>query len=206
MVVVEQLTIPNLSSFFPGRQELAVPGGTVMPGGVFVPSNCPPVGGRSQLGPYLPLGGLPRATRQRSPSPRRVEPLPSIDHETLGLLLRQLYGLPVEIPSTLMSNDLELPVVSFEEAQRVISSGQIVNYHLDPFLQPWAGPPSGENRDGSSSLVRARYDPTARLNFSRSVDRKNKTPRKDDSLVLDRDCRGDISRLSAPLPTVHDRS
>jgi hypothetical protein len=50
-----------------------------------------------------------------------------IDHETLGLLLRQLYGLPVEIPSTLMSNGLELPIVSFEEAQRV-------NYHLDPFL------------------------------------------------------------------------
>lgn len=45
-----------------------------------------------------------------------------------------------------MSNGLELPVVSFEEAQRVISSGQIVNYHLDPFLQPWDGPPSGENR------------------------------------------------------------
>src|SRR5690606_3307574 len=123
---------------------LAVPGGTVMPGGVFVPSNCPlwVVDLNwvliSLWAVFPEPVRLPERPGRGSPSPRRVEPLPSIDHETLGLLLRQLYGLPVEIPSTLMSNGLELPVVSFEEAQRVISSGQIVNYHLDPFLQPWA--------------------------------------------------------------------
>jgi len=61
-----------------------------MPGGVFVPSDCPlwVVDLNwvliSLWAVFPEPVRLPERPGRGSPSPRRVEPLPSIDHETLG--------------------------------------------------------------------------------------------------------------------------
>lgn len=142
----------------------------------------------------LPSTGLPEyspSSRRYSPEfPRRGSQSPSspvrrrlftesperslspIDTELMEsayqTLLKQLYGIPVEIPATLVTNELPTPVIAFEEASRLLSSGQVQSYTLDPLLQPWAGPPSGNNRmitlilrNGTTVLVKAAYNTTS---------------------------------------------
>lgn len=55
-----------------------------MPGGVFVPSNCPLWVVDLNWVLISLWTVFPERPGRGSPSPRRVEPLPSIDHETLG--------------------------------------------------------------------------------------------------------------------------
>jgi hypothetical protein len=79
-------------------------------------------------------------------------------------LLKQLYGLPMTLPKIIMVNGLPTPIITYEEAVNSIQSGLIDNYIVDPYLQPWAGPPQSKNRmvtlfyqNGNISLVKAQY-------------------------------------------------
>lgn len=91
----------------------------------------------------------------------RTAPPETAEIQSYDALLKQLYGIPVELPPSLNLNGLEIPVISFSELPAL----RIVGFRLDPLLQPWAGPPSSPNRiitlilqDGRSALIKARYD------------------------------------------------
>lgn len=84
--------------------------------------------------------------------------LAQISYETL---VKQLYGLPVVLPTSLIVNDLRLEFIPFSQ----LSTIQIERYIIEPLLQPWAGPPSTRNRiitifgtNGMTYLVKALYD------------------------------------------------
>ena len=90
--------------------------------------------------------------------------LHQLSYETL---IKQLYGLLVEIPEFLILNGLKVNFILFSE----ISTIQINNYIIEPLLQPWAGPPGnspiGElpnriltvfGKNGMTYLVKAKYD------------------------------------------------
>ena len=76
-------------------------------------------------------------------------------------LLAHLYGLPVELPSHLIINQLRVEFISVERAKKAV----IEKIVLDPMYQPWAGPPGATNRilllvlkNGTLALTKARYD------------------------------------------------
>lgn len=96
-----------------------------------------------------------------------MEPVPSQNltdqlggsHESYQILLRQLYGLPIELPVFLRTNGIEAEVIPFDQ----VASLKIT---LDPLLQPWAGPPSNPTQmiilalqDGRTVFVKAQFDP-----------------------------------------------
>jgi hypothetical protein len=94
-------------------------------------------------------------------NPTLGRPASPREAESFQTLLRQLYGLPVEVPSFLTANGLEAEVVPFDQ----VPSLQIAGFSFDPLLQPWAGPPTSPNRiitlalqDGRAVLVKARFD------------------------------------------------
>lgn len=108
--------------------------------------------------PEGPIAG-PRSVFQSSP--RRESP-PSEIEQSVQTLFRQLYGLPVELPTSLLVDRLEAPFVSFDQ----VSSLPIERFTINPLLQPWAGPPGTPNRiitlilrDGRVMIVKARFDP-----------------------------------------------
>ena len=98
------------------------------------------------------------------PSPRREEVVsiePSEVEQSYQTLLRQLYGLPVELPPALVVNGLHSDLVPFDQ----VSTLPIERFDINPVLQPWAGPPGTPNRiitlilrDGRVVLVKARFD------------------------------------------------
>ena len=84
-------------------------------------------------------------------------------------LLSQLYGLPVTLPEFLIVNDLKLQFIPFSQLSKI----QIERYIIEPLLQPWAGPPSTQNRiitifgkNGMTYLVKALYDQVSNQIFS----------------------------------------
>lgn len=86
-------------------------------------------------------------------SPRPEENIKSIQPETSDLirdsfetLMRRLYNMPVELPSTLTVNDTIVPFINFDTASFLISQGKIINHEVNPLLQPWAGYPGTPNR------------------------------------------------------------
>ena len=119
--------------------------------------------------PQSPRVGLPSISggspRRRSPSPQPINRIPESTDQLAQLsyetLVKQLYGLPVELPQFLIVNDLRLEFIPFSQ----LSSIQIERYIIEPLLQPWAGPPSTQNRiitifgtNGMTYLVKALYD------------------------------------------------
>ena len=115
-----------------------------------------------------PRTGSPQPIRRgtisgRSPSPQRstlesTDQLTQLSYETL---VKQLYGLPVTLPDSLIVNDLRLEFIPFSQ----LSTIQIERYIIEPLLQPWAGPPSTQNRiltifgkNGMTYLVKALYN------------------------------------------------
>lgn len=87
--------------------------------------------------------------------------LHELSYETLT---KQLYGLPVTIPEFLILNGLKVNFIPFSD----INTIQIERYIIEPLLQPWAGPPSTQNRiltifgkNGMTYLVKAKYDQTS---------------------------------------------
>ncbi len=104
-------------------------------------------------------------------------PIPAVNEGNplqpiLETLIARLYGLPVTVPTHLVVNGLSAPLISFEEAGRLISQGEIQQWTIDILNQVWAGPPETENRivtllhrDGTLSVVRARVDPISKMIF-----------------------------------------
>jgi hypothetical protein len=93
-----------------------------------------------------------------------VDSSDNLSKESYNTLLRQLYGLPVELPKSLVVNGIHANFVSFEEADNMISKNKIERFFIDSELQPWSGPPSTQNRivtlfgkNGITYLVKARY-------------------------------------------------
>jgi hypothetical protein len=98
----------------------------------------------------------------------RVEETPSEDpllKESFDMLMRQIYNLPIELPSFLIIEGQQIPFINFSQAGKLLSSGQINKYTLEPILQPWAGHPFLNNRiitlfdvNGNKYLVKASYN------------------------------------------------
>ena len=89
------------------------------------------------------------------------EPVDQLQQQSYETLVKQLYGLPVTLPESLVVNGLKLNFIPFSQ----LSTIQIERYIIEPLLQPWAGPPNTQNRiltifgkNGMSYLVKARYD------------------------------------------------
>ena len=93
--------------------------------------------------------------------------------ESYETLLKQLYGMPVQLPEYLVINDLRVNFVPFEQIVQAfgqrpkcgLSQNQIERYIIDPLLQPFVGPPGTPYRiftlfgkNGVTYLVRARYN------------------------------------------------
>ena len=102
--------------------------------------------------------GSPRRQLRFEEPPSEMDP---IYVQSLETLMKQLYGQPVTLPQFLIVNQLRVPFISFEEADRMLRAGEIRNYLMEPLVQPWAGPPTGPNRiitliakDGRSYLVK----------------------------------------------------
>lgn len=84
---------------------------------------------------------------------------------TLQTLIKQLYGLPIDMPSYLFVNELPTNFITLEQAGKMLSENQIERTAIDSLLQPWAGHPGSPNkiitliaRDGRLYLVKCRYD------------------------------------------------
>jgi hypothetical protein len=80
-------------------------------------------------------------------------------------LLKQLYGLPVTLPSELIINGIRTPFINFDELVQKFKGQEINRYILNPMLQSWAGPPGTQNRiitlfakNGLTYLAKVRYD------------------------------------------------
>ena len=138
----------------------------------------------SQSSAIRPLS--PRTQSQNVPLSPRIGTLQSqnvtlssSDNESLTqlsyqTLVKQLYGLPVEMPEFLIVNGLKVNFIPFSQ----VSSIQIDRYIIEPLLQPWAGPPglSIDNpgnriltifgKNGLTYLVKALYDPVNNKIFS----------------------------------------
>ena len=93
--------------------------------------------------------------------------------QSYEILMKQLYGIPVQLPQYLVINGLRVNFVPFEQIGQMLSQNQIERYIIDPLLQPFAGPPGTEYRiftffgkNGVTYLVRAKYNPQTNQIFS----------------------------------------
>jgi hypothetical protein len=84
-----------------------------------------------------------------------------LTQQSYETLVKQIYGFPVTIPTSLDVNGLRLEFIPFSQLNTI----QIERYIIEPLLQPWAGPPSTQNRiltifgkNGMTYLVKALYD------------------------------------------------
>jgi len=118
----------------------------------------------SETSPDLP--SLESFSGEISPLPVPSRSIPDnliqLSYETL---IKQLYGLPVELPDYLVINNIQNYFISFEQIQIMLSQNKIDRMIIDPLLQPWAGPPTSEYRiltffgkDGLIYLVKAKYN------------------------------------------------
>ena len=124
----------------------------------------------------LLYGRIIRITRN---VPETINPIVTLSTENSLLkesyetLIKQLYGIPVQLPQFLIINGLRVEFISFQRITEMLSQGQIERYILDPLLQPWADPPTSSNRiltmfgkNGITYLVKARYDLTTNQIFA----------------------------------------
>jgi hypothetical protein len=115
---------------------------------------------------------------QNQQTERSIEPncqnllVDNLFRESYETLLKQLYGIPVQLPEYLVINGLRANFVPFEQIGQMLSTNQIERYIIDPLLQPWAGiPPAGGaspgteyriftffGKNGITYLVRAKYN------------------------------------------------
>jgi hypothetical protein len=86
---------------------------------------------------------------------------PDLNQMSYETLLKQLYGLPVQLPEFLIQNGLRITFIPFEQIPTI----QIERYIFDAILQPWAGPPGTQNKimtifskNGITYFAKVRYD------------------------------------------------
>ena len=116
----------------------------------------------------------PAFTRRNLEATFQRHPPPSSDDElyekAVQTLMKQLYGMPVELPQYLIVNNIRVEFIPFTEIPSLLR--EIERSDLNPLLQPWAGHPNQPNRivtlfmkDGTTSLVKARYDKSSEQIF-----------------------------------------
>lgn len=114
---------------------------------------------------YIPSSPNPKRARQTLLESKDQERT-FITDNVVQTLLRQLYHIPVELPDRLplVGIGIQGEVISFDRAKTLLEKDMVTKFSLDPYLQPWAGPPEGENRmitltckNGSTYLVKAQY-------------------------------------------------
>jgi hypothetical protein len=97
------------------------------------------------------------------------EPETTQRNEIMGLsyetLMKQLYGIPIELPGYLIVNGIKANFVPFQQVTQMLQRNEIDSLILDPLLQPWSGPPGTQNRiitlfgkNGITYLAKVRYD------------------------------------------------
>lgn len=102
----------------------------------------------------------PVTTPIQSPIPEDL-----LYRESFKTLLKQLYGIPVQLPEFLTINGIRANFISFQQISGMLQRNEIERYIVDPLLQPWAGVPGTGYRiftffgkNGITYLVRGRYD------------------------------------------------
>ena len=112
----------------------------------------------SQREPLIQSSSPPQLPRISS-----YELTDALSQQSYETLVKQLYDIPVVLPEFLIVNDLKLGFIPFSQ----LSTININNYIIEPLLQPWAGPPSTQNRiltifasNGMTYLVKALYNGT----------------------------------------------
>lgn len=117
---------------------------------------------------------LTNLTSTSIPSSPTTSKTLSIYEQSFQTFIGQLYGFPLQLPSSLNINGTNIQFIDYNQAGQFLSSGQVVDYLLDPVLQPWAGLPSSYNpnrilllimRNGYNYLLKAQYDPVTRRIF-----------------------------------------
>lgn len=117
-------------------------------------------------------GTTPRVIATASPgtTPRVTENIvpqtsDTLFRESYETLIKQLYGLAVQLPEFLIINGIRANFVPFQVIGTMLQNNQIERYIIDPLLQPWAGSPGTEYRiftffgkNGVTYLVKARYN------------------------------------------------
>jgi len=180
-----QLTILNMqippphTSILPASPPPAVPLASPPISSPFeLPRIITPPGRLSPRSPYQTPRGLPPVPLiSPQPSPPISPPVerPSLQEnlkESYETLLKQLYGLPVKLPSHLIVGSIQAEIIPFKQATQMLSRGQIAKFLVDPMLQPWAGPPSSPNRilsfygtNGLIYLTKGKYNSTTNQIF-----------------------------------------
>lgn len=94
-----------------------------------------------------------------SPPPTLLREQTNLREQSYDTLLKQLYGLPVEIPNNFVIEGVRIDVIPFSDLTNYIP--MVVSTNIDPQLQPWAGPPGTSYRmvtlhlnDGTSKIVK----------------------------------------------------
>lgn len=88
-------------------------------------------------------------------------PTDPIVEQALAAVVKYYEGEPVEIPSSLTVDGVQVPFIPFNEFATV--SSDVASMEYNPLLQPWAGPPGTPNKvltlylnDGRTVLLRMR--------------------------------------------------
>jgi hypothetical protein len=127
---------------------------------------------RPELGDFVSFQNDSRSPSPRSPA-QETNPQLELLQNAFDTLMRQLYGLPVELPQFLTVNGILSEFIPIERLNNLIQSNQIERFTIDPTLQAWAGSPVTNlridplpnriltffGRNGQVYLVKAKYDP-----------------------------------------------
>ena len=121
--------------------------------------------GRPQARPQIPQREQVRSPEVSTPIIQNVEVQDTLLRDSHEALIKQLYGIPVELPEYLIVNGLRVSFVPFQQIVEMLQNNQVERFTLDPMVQPWVGPPTSPNRiltmfgrNGITYLVKARYD------------------------------------------------
>lgn len=94
-----------------------------------------------------------------------IEPQETLFKESYETLVKQLYGIPVQLPDFLIINGLTVSIIRADRINSTLAGDQIERWIIDPLLQPWAGAPGTPYRiftlftkSGVTYLIKGRYD------------------------------------------------
>ena len=95
----------------------------------------------------------------------QISTVDSLEQQAGKVLVKQLYGQPIEIPEFLVINGLRVSFVSFQDISNMLSQSQIERFTVEPLLQAWVGGLNSPNRimtffnkNGMTYLAKVQYD------------------------------------------------